>query len=58
MKRFLTIPRLSIMFLGVFVLALAGMGAYELLVREPGKRCEAAGKWYDYQGRECAQPIG
>ncbi len=57
MKRLLTLPRLSIMFLGLFALSLAVMGAYEFLVREPGKRCEAAGKWYDYEGRECAQPI-
>ena len=57
MKRFLSIGRLSILFAGAFAVILAGLFAYQILVRDPGKRCEAAGKWYDYQGGECAQPV-
>ena len=57
MKRFLTIGRLSILFAALFALSLGGVFAYEVLVKEPGRRCEAAGKWFDYQSRVCAQPI-
>ncbi len=57
MKRFLTLGRLSILFLALFAVCLGGVFAYEVLVKQPGKRCEAGGGWYDYQGGECARPI-
>ena len=57
MNRLLTMKRLSILFLSIFAVLLAGMFAYENLVIAPGDRCEAGGKWWDPQGRECAQPI-
>jgi hypothetical protein len=57
MHRLLTFKRLSVIFLGLFALSVAGVFAYEALVRAPGERCEAAGKWWDKEGRECAQPI-
>ncbi|MDP3657016.1 MAG: hypothetical protein Q8R45_08645 [Brevundimonas sp.] len=57
MHRLLTMKRLSILFLSVFAVLMAGMFAYESLVVAPGDRCEAGGKWWDPQGRECAQPI-
>ena len=57
MHRLLTMKRLSILFLSIFAVLLAGMFAYENLVIAPGDRCEAGGKWWDPQGRECAQPI-
>ena len=57
MHRLLTMKRLSILFLSIFAVLMAGMFAYESLVVAPGDRCEAGGKWWDPQGRECAQPI-
>ena len=57
MHRLLTMKRLSILFLSIFAVLLAGMFAYENLVVAPGDRCEAGGKWWDPEGRECAQPI-
>ena len=57
MHRLLTMKRLSILFLSIFAVLLAGMFAYEKLVVAPGDRCEAGGKWWDAEGRECAQPI-
>jgi hypothetical protein len=57
MHRLLTMKRLSVLFLATFAVLLAGMFAYESLVVAPGDRCEADGKWWDPQGRECAQPI-
>lgn len=57
MTRLLTMKRLSILFLSTFAVLIAGMFAYDALVIAPGDRCEAAGKWWDAEGRECAQPI-
>ncbi len=57
MHRLLTMKRLSILFLSIFAVLLAGMFAYERLVVAPGDRCEAGGKWWDPESRVCAQPI-
>jgi hypothetical protein len=57
MKRFLTFPRLSMIFLGLFGIAVAGVFAVQAYWVTPGERCEAAGKWYDMDNRICAQPI-
>lgn len=57
MHRLLTMKRLSVLFLSLFAVLMAGMLAYERLVVAPGDRCEAGGKWWDAEGRECAQPI-
>ncbi len=57
MHRLLTMKRLSILFLSIFAVLLAGMFAYERLVVAPGDRCEAGGKWWDPETKVCAQPI-
>ncbi len=57
MNRLLTMKRLSILFLSIFAVLMAGMFAYERLVVVPGDRCEAGGKWWDAEGKVCAQPI-
>lgn len=57
MHRLLSMKRLSILFLSIFAVLLAGMFAYERLVVAPGDRCEAGGKWWDPETRICAQPI-
>jgi hypothetical protein len=57
MKRFLTFPRLSMIFLALFGVAVAGIFVFQDYWVAPGERCEAAGKWYDIENRVCAQPI-
>ncbi len=57
MHRLLTMKRLSVLFLSIFAVLMAGMFAYEKLVVAPGDRCEAGGKWWDPQTKVCAQPI-
>ncbi len=57
MNRLMTMKRLSILFLSIFAVLMAGMFAYERLVVAPGDRCEAGGKWWDPESKVCAQPI-
>lgn len=57
MKRFLTFPRLAMIFFALFGVAVAGVLAVQAYWVAPGERCEAAGKWYDMESRICAQPI-
>jgi len=57
MHRLLTMKRLSILFLSIFAMLVAGMFAYERLVVAPGDRCEAGGGWWDPEGKECGRPI-
>ena len=57
MHRFLSIKRLSFMFFGLFAVLVAGAMTFQAFWLNPGKRCEAAGKWYDMDNRICAQPI-
>ncbi|HEY0101941.1 MAG TPA: hypothetical protein VGB60_00550 [Brevundimonas sp.] len=57
MHRLLTMKRLSVLFLSTFAVLMAGMFAYDAIVVAPGDRCEAGGKWWDPEGRVCAQPV-
>jgi hypothetical protein len=57
MKRFLTFPRLAMIFFALFGVSIAGVFAVQAYWVAPGERCEAAGKWYDMENRICAQPI-
>lgn len=57
MHRFLSLPRLGILFFGLFGMTVAGLLVYQQVWVSPGERCEAAGNWYDVTTRTCAQPI-
>lgn len=57
MHRLLTMKRLSILFLATFAVLVGAMFVYDAVVIAPGDRCEAGGKWWDTEGRVCAQPI-
>ena len=57
MNRFLTFPRLAILFGGLFALTVVGIILLQRIWLDPGRRCEADGMWYDIQHRVCAQPI-
>jgi hypothetical protein len=51
------IDRLKLVFLGVFVLSLVAIFAYQAYVVWPAERCEAQGDWWDPDGRVCARPV-
>jgi hypothetical protein len=57
MHRLLTFKRLSVIFLSAFAVSTGLILAYQHFVRAPGERCEEQGKWWDGEGRVCAQPI-
>jgi len=57
MHRLLTMRRLTTLFLALFALMLVGVFALQRWVVDPGKRCEAGGRWWDPDTRICAQPI-
>lgn len=57
MNRFLTFRRLGVLFLGMFVMLSLGAVAWQHYWLEPGKRCEESGRWWDPDGRTCAQPL-
>lgn len=57
MKRFLTLPRLAMLFFAVFAVALVGLFIFQRVWVDPGERCSDRGWWYDMETRICAQPI-
>ena len=52
-----TYTPLKLIFLGLFVLALGAVLIYHLFWVWPAQQCEQAGKWWDSEGRVCAQPV-
>lgn len=57
MNRFLTFPRLSLIFLSLFAVAVSGVLVLQRVWVDPGVRCEAQGRWWDMESRICAQPV-
>jgi len=52
-----TINRTKLLFVGLFFVFAGGVWAYQAIVIDPGKRCEAKGAWWDPDKRICATPI-
>ena len=52
-----TLNRLKLIFLGIFVLAAAGVWAYQMLYVAPRKACEEEGKWWSNEWRSCRYPV-
>ncbi|WP_374471486.1 hypothetical protein [Phenylobacterium sp.] len=52
-----TIPRLMLIFLGVFAILSVGVVVYQVGWVIPGKRCAEAKKWWDPDERVCATPV-
>ncbi len=48
---------INLVFLGLLGLAIVVIAAYQLLWIEPGKRCEAAGDWWDPARRICGHVL-
>jgi hypothetical protein len=57
MKRFLSMKRLSIMFVSLFGLSTAGMLIHQHFWIDPAERCEKSGRWYYAADRSCVTPI-
>lgn len=57
MNRFLTMRRLSILFIGMFAVLAAGAFAYQRFYVAPEDACTQSGRWWYEEGRECVQPI-
>lgn len=53
----LTGRRIWMVFAALFVVALGGVLAFEQIYRQPGKRCEANGGWWDMSQRICGQVV-
>jgi len=51
------IPRLKLIFVGVFAVACVFIWALQIFYVWPRDRCEARGNWWDPQARVCATPI-
>ena len=52
-----SLPRLKLIFLALFGLGTAAIFVYHAGWVWPAEKCEARGKWWDPQGRVCAQPV-
>lgn len=52
-----TIDRLKLIFLGIFVVAAAGVWAYQVLVVKPKRECEAQGSWWGGKWRSCERAV-
>ena len=52
-----TIDRLKLIFLGVFVIATAGVWAYQVFYVQPKKKCEAEGAWWGGGWRQCRRAV-
>jgi hypothetical protein len=44
-------------FLGTLLFVATILAAYQLLYAIPQKKCEAAGDWWSFRYRQCAQPM-
>ena len=44
-------------FLAVFAVLTIASWTYSILVVQPRQRCEAAGRWWSEQDRECGIPV-
>lgn len=57
MNRFLTMRRLSILFVGIFALLVAGAFAFQRFYVAPEEKCEGQGRWWYAETRTCLTPI-
>lgn len=57
MRRFLTFPRLALLFGVMFVLCVGGLTLFNQLWIAPERDCEESGRWWYPQERQCLTPI-
>jgi hypothetical protein len=52
-----TIDRIKLIFLGLFVISCGAIFAYHYIYVWPKQECEARGNWWDDEDRVCAVPM-
>lgn len=57
MTRFLSMKRLSILFLSIFAVLVTGTLIYQTVRLDPEEKCEGDGRWYVAESRQCYTPI-
>lgn len=57
MRRFLTFPRLALMFSVLFALSVGGLLLFDRFWIGPEKACEQSGRWWYPEERRCLTPI-
>ena len=57
MNRFLTMKRLSLMFVVLFGLSVSGMLAYQHFRIDPERKCEKSGQWWFAEENRCLTPL-
>jgi hypothetical protein len=57
MTRFLSMKRLSILFVGLFVVSLAGVFVYQRIYIDPEEKCLAENRWWYPEERRCLTPL-
>lgn len=57
MRRFLTTKRLSLLFVALFGVSLAGVFTFQHFWVDPEKKCVADGRWWYEEGGECVTPL-
>ena len=56
MNRFLTMRRLTILFMGIFAVLVAGAFAFQRFYVAPEEKCESQGRWWWAEERRCVTP--
>ena len=56
-SRYLSMKRLSILLVALFVIGVGGAMIFDRYWLAPGDACEAKGNWYDIESRTCATPV-
>lgn len=57
MNRFLSMKRLSILFLALFGVVTAGVLSFQHFQVDPDRECAESGQWYFADERRCVTPI-
>lgn len=52
-----TLGRLRLIFLAIFLVGAVGSGVYQWFWLRPQRACEAKGRWWHAQTRECGTPV-
>ena len=52
-----TFGRLRLIFFGVFLFGAAVIGVVQMIYVRPKAACEASGRWWHAESRECGTPV-
>ena len=57
MNRFLTMKRLSLLFVALFGVSVAGVLTYQHFRIDPERKCEKSGQWWYAEENRCLTPL-